>query len=246
MRVVRIGLTAVKGMAHQPMDSVELALDGPVGDRVFCLVDPATHRVLRTVENDVLMACRAEWVHPALTIRTPIGTVTGEVEVGGELEADYWGRTARLREVRGPWAELLSAYVGRPVLLCRTTPGEVVWAGSVSIVTTSSLAELARRVGRTADDGARFRATLVVDTGDDEPFAEDRWQQLQIGEAILRVRGPLARCAVVDRHPARGGHDLPALKALAHDRTQDGEILFGISADVVKPGKVEHLTTVHL
>ncbi|MBM7787053.1 MOSC domain-containing protein [Tenggerimyces flavus] len=238
MRVVRVGLTPLKGMAHLALDSVELALDGPVGDRVFCLVDPATHRVLRTVEDDALMACRAEWTDPVLTIRTPIGTVTGEVEVGSELTADYWGRTARLREVRGPWAELLSAYAGRPVVLCRTTPGEIIWAGSVSIVTTASLAELARRVGRVVDDGARFRATFVVDTGDDEPFAEDRWQQVRLGDAVLRVRGPLARCAVVDRHPARGGHDLPALKALAHDRTKDGEILFGISADVVRPGIV--------
>lgn len=240
MRVVRVGLTPVKGMAHLPLDSVELALDGPVGDRVFCLVDPATRRVLRTVENDALMACRAEWVDPALTIRTPIGAVTGEVEVGGALEADYWGRTARLREVRGPWAELLSAYVGRPVLLCRSTPGEVVWAGSVSVVTTSSLAELARRVGRAADDGARFRATLLLDTGDAEPFVEDTWtgHDLTIGEAVLRVRGPLARCAVIDRRPTQGGHDLPALKALAHDRTQAGEILFGVTADVVRHGVV--------
>lgn len=238
MRVVRIGLTPVKGMAHLPLDSVELALDGPVGDRVFCLVDPATRRVLRTVEDDALMACRAEWTDPVLTIRTPVGMVAGEVEVGKELVADYWGRAARLREVGGPWAEVLSAYVGRRVVLCRTTPGEIIWAGSVSIVTTASLAELARRVGRAADDGARFRATFVVDTGDDEPFAEDRWRQVQLGDAQLRVRGPLARCAVVDRHPARGGHDLPALKALAHDRTKDGEILFGISADVVAPGRV--------
>jgi uncharacterized protein YcbX len=148
--------------------------------------------------------------------------------------------------VHGPWAELLSAYVGREVILCRTTPGEIIWAGSVSLVTTASLADLARRVGRATDDGARFRPTFVVDSGDAEPFAEDRWQQLRLGDAVLRVRGPLARCAVVDRHPAKGGHDVPALKALAHDRTHDGEILFGVSADVVRPGVVQHLTTVHL
>jgi len=49
VRVVRIGFTAVKGGRHVCHDGVELALTGPVGDRVFCLVDLARNRVLRTV-----------------------------------------------------------------------------------------------------------------------------------------------------------------------------------------------------
>ena len=40
MHVTRIGLTPVKGGRHAEQASVDLTLDGPVGDRVFCLVDP--------------------------------------------------------------------------------------------------------------------------------------------------------------------------------------------------------------
>ena len=51
MHVTRIGLTPVKGGRHAEQASVDLTLDGPIGDRVFCLVDTERGRVHRTVEN---------------------------------------------------------------------------------------------------------------------------------------------------------------------------------------------------
>ena len=59
MHVTRIGLTPVKGGRHAEQASVDLTLDGPVGDRVFCLVDPERGRVLRTVENPSMMRTSA-------------------------------------------------------------------------------------------------------------------------------------------------------------------------------------------
>ena len=55
MHITRIGLTPVKGGRHTEQPSVDLTLEGPVGDRVFCLVDRDRGRVLRTVENPTLV-----------------------------------------------------------------------------------------------------------------------------------------------------------------------------------------------
>lgn len=253
--VTRIGLTPVKGLAHLPLDSLHLPAGGPASDRAFCLVDPATGRVLRTVENDRLLACRARWEPPSLTIATPDGdevrgTVPAEDDASGAPAArprvaDYWGRDVRLVDVKGPFAGLLGRYLDREVVLCRIVrpavpspqPG-VVWGGAVSLVTTSSLAEVARRTGRVDEDGVRFRATFVVGTGTAPAFVEDAWagRQLRIGDAVVAVRGPLPRCALVDRRPGSGERDVRVLEALAPDRTSGREILFGMDADVVSPG----------
>ena len=39
MHITRIGLTPLKGARHAPLTQVLLDRRGPVGDRIFCLVD---------------------------------------------------------------------------------------------------------------------------------------------------------------------------------------------------------------
>lgn len=238
MQIAQLGFTSVKGMAHAALPRVELTPSGPRGDRVFCVVD-ASGEVLRTVRDNALMACRATWRPPVLTIETPVGDATGEVGDGDAITASYWGRPVDLVAIDGPWSLLLSRYLGRRVRLCRvTSPGAVVWSGSVSIVTTSSLAEVAQRIGRQVDDGARFRSTVVVDTGTGAPFVEDTWvgRRLRLGAAVVRISGRMPRCAVVNRRPGEGGPDADVVAALAVDRVGDAGIMFGVHGDVEQPG----------
>jgi uncharacterized protein YcbX len=242
MHVSRIGLAAVKGTRHRDLASVDLGLDGPVGDRVFCLVDAARGRVLRTVENPSLVRTTARWRDGVLSTTLPgHGDVTDvPVETGETLKVDYWGRVAGLATVAGPWADAYSRYLGHDVLLARTTsPGEVVYGASVSIVTTSSLARLAEDVGPVAD--AQFRATLTVDTSGEPPFVEDSWLagRLRVGEAEVEVRGAIPRCAVIDRDPVSGGRRADVLRSLSGYRRALGEVLFGVDAVVTRPGRVD-------
>lgn len=241
MHVTRLGLTPVKGMTHNALPALDVTRDGPVGDRSFCLVDRHTGKVMRTVGNESVLACRATWRPPVLTVATPDGSATGEVVDGAPRTGDYWSRDVGLTTVDGPWNDLLRRYLGRDVVLCRVVgPDDVVWAGSVSLVTTSSLADLAARTGRPHDDGVRFRATAVVDTGDAPAFTEDDWidRRIRLGEVVVTVRGQLPRCAVVNRRPGTGECDVDVLRALAHDRRGRGEIWFGLHADVGTPGRI--------
>ena len=241
MHVTRIGLTPVKGGRHAEQASVDLTLDGPVGDRVFCLVDPERGRVLRTVENPSMMRTSATWAGGVLTSRLPGRTVEGvPAPTGRTLKVDYWGRVAALEVVDGPWAEAYSEHVGHDVLLARAShPGEVVYGASVTLVTTSSLAELARRTGGDVD-GAQFRATFTVDTGEAPAHVEDSWvgRRLHLGAAEVEVRGVVPRCAVIDLDPDTGERRSPALKALGGYRHLHGEVVFGVDAVVTQPGQV--------
>lgn len=236
--VVRIGFTPVKGGRHRTHGSVFLTGSGPGGDRAFCLVDPATDRCLRTVENPTLLGTSAAWDGTELSVTLPTGTVTGEPSATGESRSvDYWGRTAVVEVVDGPWAAAYSAHLGREVVLAVAAPGAVVYGGPVTLVTRGSLAALSSELGAPVD-GARFRATFELDGVDLAPYAEEEWvgRRLLVGEAEVRIRDVVPRCAVVDLEPATGTKDLPVMKALARRSPRD--VSFGVDADVTRPGPV--------
>lgn len=238
MRIDRIGLTPLKGARHAGRDQVELCVDGPVGDRVFCLVDPARGRVLRTVENPSLVRTVARWDAGVLSVDLPGRTVEGAPTPTGEVsKVDYWGRTAAVERVEGPWAEAFSEYLGYDVELARAGSGEVVYGGAVTLVTTASLRLLSERVGHDVES-ARFRSTLTIEA--DEPHVEDTWvgREITVGEATLLVRGAVPRCAVVDIDPESGQGAGRVLKALAGYRLSEREIYFGVDAVVLEPGTV--------
>lgn len=241
VRIERIGFTPLKGARHAGHRSVELTTQGPVGDRVFCLVDRARGRVLRTVENPSLLRVAAYWREGVLTVDLPGQTVEGEPAPTGEfLEVDYWGRSAAVEVVDGPWAGAYSRYLGHDVLLTRVVnAGEVVYGAPVTLVTTSSMRLLSDRVGRGLES-ARFRSTFVLDTGTDEPHVEDGWvgRRITLGAATVLVRGMVPRCAVVDLDPVTGLDDLSVLSTLGGYRRGSGEISFGVDAAVTVEGWV--------
>lgn len=61
------------------------------------------------------------------------------------------------------------------------------------IIGSQSLAELNRRLTEPMTM-ERFRPNLVFDGG--EPFCEDKWRRIKIGEVIFRVVKPCARCVI--------------------------------------------------
>ena len=241
MRIARIGFTPLKGARHTELGDAELSLQGPVGDRRYCLVDPSARRVLRTVENPAMVRTVARVDGAALTVELPEGHVHGVPEPTGEsVEVDYWGRREVVETVGGPWSEAFSAYLGYHVVMARVgRPGGVVYGASVSIVTASSIGLLADRMGRDVD-GARFRATFTLDTTAREPHVEDSWvgRELRLGSATVRVRALVPRCAVIDFDPAGGSRDLPVMAELARYRRTGREILFGVDAVVTSAGSV--------
>jgi uncharacterized protein YcbX len=240
MHVERAGFTALKGTRHESRPAVELSAGGPVGDRVFCLVDPARGRVLRTVENPSLVRAGARWADGVLTVDLPGARAQGEPAPTGEVvKADYWGRLAAVEVVEGPWASAFSDYLGHQVVLGRAArPGEVVYGASVTLLSTASMRLLGEHLGHEVDS-ARFRSTFLVDSGDDA-HVEDTWvgRELRLGGAVVRVRGIVPRCAVVDIDPATGRSDTPVLRTLAGYRRGEREVHFGVDAVVVGPGLV--------
>lgn len=247
MQIQRIGFTPIKGGRHLEHASVELALDGPVGDRLFSVVDVERGRVLRTVENPALLTANATWLAGVLSVELGGRMFAAVPRATGERRTlDYWGRPTEVDVVDGPWAAAYSAHLGREVVLTRAVhPGALVYGTAITVITTGALRGLERKLGHEVDS-ARFRATFVIDTDridtDDAGDAsdDDTWagRELQIGSARIRVTDAVDRCAVIDFDPETGASGTRLLTTLAGYRRRDRAIEFGRFAEVTVPGLV--------
>jgi MOSC domain-containing protein len=72
----------------------------------------------------------------------------------------------------------------------------------------------------------RFRANLVVDG--DEPFAEDRWTRVVVGDVPFRVGKPVGRCVMATLDPVTLTTSKEPTRTLARHRRVDGKVFFAV------------------
>ncbi len=243
-RVARISVSPVKGFRLAHPEVVELGPHGVAENRRFFLVGPDGQR-LRSSKTPWPVLVRAEYDADAERLRMsfPDGTdVEGDVVAlgdpvhssAGTLDVTGW-------VVEGPWEAPLSELAGHRVRLVRA---DRVGAGlnePVTLVSDGSLARLGEEAERDVVDARRFR--MLFELTGCEPHEEDTWdgRLFSIGEAVVRVGGPVDRCAVTTRDPDTGERDLDTLRLLKGYRGQresDGAVLFGVYATVAQPGLV--------
>ncbi|MGC8518122.1 MAG: MOSC domain-containing protein [Steroidobacteraceae bacterium] len=107
------------------------------------------------------------------------------------------------------------------------------------VCTQASLDALNERLGAQLSM-SRFRPNLVL-TGV-EPFAEDRFDTLRIGEVTVRLVKPCTRCIIPARDPLTGDADIdpmPVLRSFRFDPQLRG-VTFGVNA-VISAGVGETL-----
>lgn len=82
----------------------------------------------------------------------------------------------------------------------------------------------------------RFRPNIVVEGC--TPFAEDTWHTLAVGDTVLQIVKPCARCIIttIDQVTAEKGSE--PLLTLSGYRKQDNKVLFGQNALVLSPGSI--------
>ena len=246
IQVSRLSVTPVKGFAVWHPDEVTLGDAGVAEDRRFYLVDEDGLRFGALRHGPLVrFSARYDAATEELVFRLPDGSeLAGTVELDEPVTTDFYGRDVAGRVVRGPWADAVSADVGRPVRLVRADrPGEGVdrgKGGGVTLLSDASVQELSGRSGEPVD-ARRFRMLIAV--SGTEPHEEDTWigGEVEIGEARVRVNGHVGRCAITTQSPETGVRDFDSLRAIKDYRGQNPEtreIDFGVYGQVVQPGRV--------
>jgi len=140
----------------------------------------------------------------------------------------------------------------------RADPLALTDTGPVHVTTTASLRRLDEWAAQVHDevvaqalaagdpapdayralDMRRFRPNLVVD-GDLQPFEEDGWSRLVVGDVELRFADRCGRCVMTTIDPDTLLTGREPLRTLARHRRGDGEVWFGIQMVPVRPGRVQ-------
>lgn len=221
MKVAALWRYPVKSMLGERCDAVQLEARGVRGDRAFAVRDGEGRlgsgkntRRMRRLEGLFAHASRGE--ADRLEVCLPDG---------------------RWIPGSGPSIhEALSSSLGAAVTLVPERDVPHFDASPVHILSTASLAWLRARLPGSAIDERRFRPNIVVEA----PGAgslEQAWigRTVRVGpQAVLRITAPCGRCGMTTFAQAELPFDPLVLRRLA----QEAGELFGVYAEVVRPGPV--------
>jgi uncharacterized protein YcbX len=242
--VARFNVTPIKGTSLAHPATVELTALGIRGNRRFHLVDARGWLFSGGAHGPLVRLSSAfDPTAESLTVTFPDGTVvaTAADHLGAGQVTDFYGRPVPGRFLEGPLAEAISGFVGRPLRLVRTdVEGDGCDEHHLTLVSWASVRDLGTRYARPDLDPLRFRMNLELDGC--EAFEEDAWagRAVRVGEAVVRVLGPVPRCVVTTQDPATGVKDFDTLKRIAEFRplmTDPRGVPFGVYAEVERPGR---------
>ena len=256
MKIALLAIHPLKGGMRVKLDRSEVDGLGLKGDRTLMLVDGdgefVTQRSLPALAR--------------LSVRlVPGGAVlsmSGEREArfdGGRMDVGVWGDRVSAAAADEETAGWLSQRFGRPLRLVRfdatssrrvdpdfSDDGQVGFADGypILVTTTGSLRSLNAEIEHSGSQPVpmeRFRPNIVIDC--DEPWDEDRWRLLRVGDVLLDFVKPCSRCTVttVDQQlgTVTGDEPLSTLKRIrmSADRRVPG-VLFGWNAVPRNAGSV--------
>jgi MOSC domain-containing protein len=217
----------VKSMAGTATESALLGWHGLNGDRRF-----AFRRLGDEGSFPWLTASR----HPELLLYRPLG-----FDESSEEPLPTHVRTPAGREVELRSPELQSEIAercGLNVELMRFRNG-IFDDASISVISLATIAGIGRAVGMDLDR-RRFRANILLETHNHEPFLEDGWVG---GTLVFGEREPMpavsvttrdVRCMMINIDPDTGKQDGRPLKTVVALNANNA----GVYGTVVRPGRI--------
>lgn len=223
MRVASLHIHPVKGMRAINLERARVEMRGLENDRRWLVIDQ--NGVFLTQRSHPHLATITARITPAgialsadgfgdIAIARPSGEIRRNIIVwNSEVDAAATDAktSAFVSDLVGEEAHLV--FMDERALRLKTSvwtpsPVPVSFADAfpVLVATTGSLAALNADIvkhGGAPVPMARFRPNVVIDC--DEPWAEDKWERLKIGEVVLDLVKPSDRCIVTTTDQQTGG-----------------------------------------
>lgn len=234
---------------------------GLKGDRRFMLVDADGQFITQRQKPELTQLCvqvSETGVQLSWPEQTPFMVKFPKTK--SRQSVTVWRSTVDAAIMDSDVNTALSNWLGKPVFLAfmddvsvrmaneawTPTPSPVSFADGypILVTNTASLAALNAHIeagGEQAVPMQRFRPNIVVES--DEPWGEDGWDALQIGDVILDLVKPCTRCIMTtldQKSGAKQGREpLRSLKALrtSPDPRNPG-VIFGMNAVARTLGRV--------
>ena len=236
----------VKGLTPQKCDRVFLLCDhGIPGDRAFALMYDVTTDVPDTAipwmqKKNFAMQCDLP-ILAALNCQYDSNTTIISINQGNR---ELLSAATNTLEGRDRLSSFFSAYVAphRPqkgnLRLVGDSGGKTRYSDRqpvhISLVSQATLDALSSAAGQEID-ARRFRPNVVLEGV--PAWEEFKWvgQELQIGQAKIRISAPITRCLNIDVNPDTGEQDIKLFSLL---KQHFGHKETGIVAQVISSGDV--------
>lgn len=232
---------------------------GMAGDRRWMLVDADTgrfftQRALPQMSQLTVLWSEAGGVTLSAPGHAPLEVPLPEHAEGNLRGVTVWRDTLRVPDAGDEAAAWLSAFIGKPTRMVHMPDERARWLPSgygeiddrvgfadgfpLLLIGQGSLDDLSARIGR-PQEMLRFRPNLVVEGS--EPFAEDQWKRIRIGELEFRLVKGCSRCILTTIDPATGERsaDREPLTTLKAYREREGEVWFGQNLVNDGPGELQ-------
>ena len=226
---------------------------GPLYDRRFMLVDE--HGAFLSQRTQPRLALITPRLGPtALVISAPNMPqlkVAMTQRDARPIEIKIWEHAGPAEDAGESAADWFSSFLERPCRLVRWADDQLrmvdrKYARSdaavafndgfpVLLMSEASVADLNKRLKQPVPMN-RFRPNLVL--RDLEPYAEDRWRKIRVGEVELDVVKPCGRCATTTVDQLTGVPGTEPLATLASYRQEGHKVLFGQNCVHLGPGSI--------
>ena len=244
MHVSQLYIHPVKSLGAVSVQRAQLSLRGFVNDRRWMVVNESGRLVSqRDVVRMATAKVRVEPDHFVLEAPgAPAFELPAAIRDGRRMPVEIWRDRveAIVYEPSVDWVSQALGFRGWLVympddVLRAVNPkygrdGDIVSFADgypLLVITQASLHELNRRLAVPVTM-ARFRPSVVVT--ETQPFEEDTWERVRIGDVTFRGPKGCDRCSVVTIDPenAKTG-DVEPLRTLATFRARDGKVWFGMN-----------------
>ncbi|MFT4167175.1 MAG: MOSC domain-containing protein [Microlunatus sp.] len=251
LRLSRLRRYPVKSCRGEDLPACEVEPWGLLGDRRWMVVDPSGRAVTAREENRLVL------VDPVITgegLRLRFPGIEDLAVVrpkrGPLAEVELWRDRIAASLADDSAHDWFSQVIGRPVRLVYlddprrrpvdrryAEPSDVVSFADgfpLLVVTEESLEQLNTWIatGPRAEDGplpiTRFRPSLVIRGA--EPFAEDSWRRVRVGDVVFKIVKPCARCVLTTIDPDTAERTKEPLVSLARHRKIGSKLLFAVNA----------------
>lgn len=259
LRVAELFIYPVKSFRGQSITSALVEARGLRDDRRWMLVD-SDGKFMSQRTTPVLARFAASIEHFGEHHRLSIEHGDGarlQIDSNTESEAievTVWGDTVRALLPKSTIHDQLSTLIGQPARLVympddsrrATDPtysqqGDIVSFadGFPVLVTTTASLQAVRELTGQHIDRRQFRPNIVI--ANDQPWQEEQWSQLRIGELVLDLVKPCTRCVMTTLNPDTGEQDgnRQPLKALAGNKRGHQGVVFGMNAIARRFGSVK-------
>ncbi len=242
MKLTALYRYPVKSMRGESLQRMEVDARGPAFDRHWMVVNEKG-RFLTQRELPRMALIRPEVVEGGLRLRAP-GMPELEApspSFSESVEVQVWKDLCRALPMGEAADRWLREFLGLPCRLVefpreehRRVDPHYATAGDETefsdgfpflLISQGSLDDLNRRMPRPLPM-ERFRPNLVVEGC--EPYAEDEWKRIRIGDIPFRVVKPCSRCVIPTVNPETGEREgNEPLKTLMTYRKEGGKVFFG-------------------